>query len=89
MAAFRVAAVADPRTRSRRRATGVFIDDNVSPWNIKTWSLIRQSCDTKGCVDDPSDLQYAWPIVVGMTRSDGEALVQWKGRLSLTSWDDD
>lgn len=71
-------------------ATAVILYDNVTPSNLKTWSLVRQTCDAKGCVDNESDLHYAWPMVVAMTRADGEALLS-QGRISvaLSSWDDD
>ena len=70
-------------------ATGVIIYDNITPSILKTWSLIRQTCDAKGCLDNESDRSYAWPMVIAMTRADGESALQWKGNVTLTSWDDD
>jgi serine protease len=63
-------------------AIGVVIYNNDSVYG--GWTLIRSddatgkpNCDstTQTCHDDPADLAYAWPVTVGMTKADGEALL--------------
>ncbi len=63
-------------------AIGVVIYNNDSVYG--GWTLIRSDdsagnpgCDssTQTCHDDPADLAYAWPVTVGMTKADGQALL--------------
>jgi serine protease len=63
-------------------AVGVVIYNNDSAFG--GWTLIRsddasgkQGCDSTvdTCHDDAADLAYAWPVTVGLTKSDGEALL--------------
>ena len=61
-------------------------DDDPTP----PWSLIRPVCDADwNCHDDPDDVSFNWPVVVKLTKTDGEKILQNGGPITISSFDDD
>lgn len=44
--------------------------------NMNVWTLILQDCDVSGCRDNADDLNFAWPLTLGLTYADGEKLLE-------------
>jgi len=62
-------------------AKGVVIlngKDNVEDMNI--WTLVLPACDETGCRDNPDDINFAWPLTVGLSYNDGQALLALVGK---------
>ena len=61
-------------------------DDDPTPM----WSLVRPICDVDwNCHNDPDDVAFNWPVVVKLTKSDGEKILQNGGAITISSFDDD
>jgi hypothetical protein len=54
-------------------AIGAVIFNNTLT-TISTWTLIASICDGEVCQDNPSDLEYGWPVVVAMSNADSANL---------------
>jgi subtilisin family serine protease len=66
-------------------AIGAVIFNNA-PTAIFTWTLITTICDPLGqlCHENPSDLAYAWPVVVSISNADGAKLMADAKQQSIT-----
>lgn len=54
------------------------------------WTLIRPVCDAQSnCTANTDDLQYNWPVVVKLNKTDGEKILQNGGAITIFSYDDD
>ena len=50
------------------------------------WTLISQTCDSNGlnCKDNPTDLAFPWPVTVGISMEDGNALMKGDPNATVT-----
>jgi subtilisin family serine protease len=54
----------------------VVLNRKEGPEDQAIWTAIFQECNEAGCHDDPTDLAYEWPVMVGMGYADGEKLLE-------------
>ena len=58
--------------------------DNIEDLGI--WTLILPNCTNveTGCVDNPDDVAFAWPLTIGMTYPEGEKLLALMNKSTIT-----
>ncbi len=70
-------------------AAGLVILNNVIS-DVSVWTLYVPLCDTTGCVTNPDDLKYDWPLTVALAKADADALLKrTPGPMTLGAWLDD
>lgn len=67
----------------------VYNNDDTDP---RDWTLYRLDCGSSGqaCGPFQDDVDFAWPVSIGLTKADGEALLaQSGGSVTIGTWSDD
>src|ERR1051325_7431043 len=64
---------------------------NNDAYDPKNWTLIRQDCtDPQACVPWADDVNFPWPVTIGLRQDDGLALVAQAGKqITIGVWQDD
>lgn len=64
-------------------AIGVVLINDDDNKNDMPWTLLPLTCTNEGCVADPEDLKFPFPVTISISNADGKKLLDQQGKTDI------